>query len=272
MSSSTIPNQKKLTLVGHADFRSFRNVWMLEEMEIPYMQIPCPPRTPAARKFHPMGKIPALLVSSTSDSDEGPAEFMVFESAAINTYLGSLQQEILLQQVASGTLSEKQEKQLLVPKWNSPLRREYDQWVCYIMSELDAQALWIHRKHEALGHVYGAIPEAVAAAYSQYARALFALGIDVFVRATAAGRTKRQYLLGDTFSAADILFVHCLNWANSIEWTLEKVAEGIGGEDQQCQEKQEAVKCLKEYAERCRARPGYERAVENRRMEKVKEA
>merc|ERR1712137_202776 len=128
-------------------------------------------------------------------------------------------------------------------------------------SELDAQGLWIHRKHEALGHVYGAIPEAVVAAYSQYTRALFALGIDIFVRTNTA-RRKRQYLLGDMFSAVDILFVHCLNWANAIGWTLEKVTEGIGGEDPQYQEKQEAEKCLGEYAGRCRARPGYERAIE----------
>ena len=39
-----------------------------------------------------------------------------------------------------------------------------------------------------------------------------------FATAPPADRTAEPYLLGPSFTAADILLVHCLNWAEAIGW------------------------------------------------------
>ena len=203
-----------------------------------------------------------------SHSPRGGTSFTVFESAAINTYLGrsvSLQKEINLERSSSSGAPSQEgiEKMWLVPAESDfQLRSQYDQWVCYIVSEMDAQALWIHRKHAALGHIYGDIPDAAKAAYAQYKRALFALALEIFCRKRYA------YMLGGFFSALDILLVHCLNWAEAIDWSLDKISEELKEEEM---EKKECLRLLGEYAERCRTRPAYARAREKKNMEKVME-
>ena len=73
------------------------------------------------------------------------------------------------------------------------------------MSELDAQGLWIHRKHEALAGVLAPKSEvAVSHAREQTAKTVGILATEM------AGN---DYLGGSEFTAADILFVHCLLWA-----------------------------------------------------------
>ena len=68
-----------LKLIGPTMFRSFRCVWMLEELNVPYQHVLAKPASAIAKQFHPQGKIPILV-----DGD-----FVVYESAAINTYLGT---------------------------------------------------------------------------------------------------------------------------------------------------------------------------------------
>ena len=67
-----------LKIVGSARFRPLRNVWMLEELGIKYVHDPARPRSDAARAVNPFGKVPTLV-----DGD-----VVLYESAAINTYLG----------------------------------------------------------------------------------------------------------------------------------------------------------------------------------------
>lgn len=75
------------------------------------------------------------------------------------------------------------------------------------MSELDAQGLWIHRKHEALAGILAPKSEvAVSHAREQTAKTVGIL---------AAEMAGNDYLGGSEFTAADILFVHCLLWAES---------------------------------------------------------
>ena len=71
--------------------------------------------------------------------------------------------------------------------------------------------------------------------------------IDVLAAELAA--SGGDYLLGASFSAADILLVHCLGWAEVIGW----------GERWK-QPQDDAMHCLAAYAARCRARPAYIRA------------
>ncbi|MDT8429768.1 MAG: glutathione S-transferase family protein [Pseudomonadales bacterium] len=79
-----------LTLYHCLDARSFRPLWTLEEMQLPYRleMLPFPPRA-LAREFktiNPLGTVPALL----------DGELMMTESAAICQYLVSRYQATAL--------------------------------------------------------------------------------------------------------------------------------------------------------------------------------
>ena len=56
----------------------------------------------------------------------------------------------------------------LVPAAGTQQRAAYDMWCCFILSELDAQSLYMHRKHVGLKDVYGDAPVAVRAARAYF--------------------------------------------------------------------------------------------------------
>ena len=58
-------------------------------------------------------------------------------------------------------------------------------------------------------------------------------------------RLQGAFLMGEQFTIADILAVHCLNWAYTAKFP-------------------DASPVLKDYAKRCRARPAYVRALAER--------
>ena len=78
-------------------------------------------------------------------------------------------------------------------------------------------------------------PDAVAHAREHTSRV-----VHVLADSLRAG----PYLLGASFSAADILFVHCLNWGESIGWAAAWTDRAD----------------LCDYLARCRAREAYARA------------
>ena len=203
-----------LRLVGSSQFRSFRNLWMLEELGVAYEHVPAKPHSKeaAVNPGFPK-KVPTLI-----DGD-----LAMFESAAINTYLGDK---------FRGTPGSSD----LVPIPGTPSRGVYEQWVHCAASELDAQGLWIHRKHEALkGVLAPAAPVAVETAKAHVSRV-----VGVF-----SDRLKgRDFLVDDGFSAADIVFVHCVTWGESIGWS------DAWADDE----------TLQAYLVRCRSRPAYLRA------------
>jgi len=178
-----------LKLLGPAWTRAFRCIWMLEELGIPYENIAAMPMSRGVRQFHKPGKVPVLLEYESPQSDQ--PSFTLYESVAINTYLAD----------TYGSNAG------LTPPFGTRDRAKYNQLVCCILSELDAQGLWIHRKHDAMGRQFGNIPEAVLAAEQQFLR----------INKDIAGNLN-PYLLGEQFTAADILYVHCLDWAKSIGW------------------------------------------------------
>ena len=75
----------------------------------------------------------------------------------------------------------------------------------------------------------------------------------VGVMAAELRRGGGPFLLGAEFSAADILLVHSLDWAELIGWgEAWTTAPSAEAEDMQC---------LAAYLEVCRSRPAYVRAV-----------
>lgn len=200
-------------LIGPTAFRSFRCVWMLEELGIPYEHVTAFPASKCAKKFHPMGKIPALVVNE---------DWILYESAAINTYLADFAQKF-------------------IPEPRTRERAHYDQIVLFLMTEMDASGLWIHSKHERLAqNLGGPCPDAVAEAKRQFERAQHAMERE-FVG---------PYVLGGDFTAADILYVHCLDWATNIEW-FSTPSEGR----------------LSGYLPLCTSRPAYQRTIAKRTAE-----
>ena len=174
-----------MKLLGAASYRSFRCLWMLEELSIPYDYEPVQPQSKKVLKYNPLGKVPVLI-------EDG---FSLYESCAINTYLGD--------KYCSESLR-------LVPECGSRQRGLYDQTVSVLISELDAQGLWIHRKHEAHGRYFSFVPDAVT-----HARKYFNKTNRTLMKQLEHGG---PYLLGNDFTAADIIYVHCLEWSSDIKW------------------------------------------------------
>jgi|EP00326_Haptolina_ericina_P029474 glutathione S-transferase len=205
-----------LTLVGTPRFRPFRVLWMLEELrdvlpaslDFQYQHIPAAPQSDAARANHPMGKVPSLLVQDGADG-----EFTLIESAAINSWLGDRMREY-----CCASVGEEPVCGYLVPQPGSRDRASYDSFVHFLMAEADSSGLWIHRKLESLGEkkAFGAVRYALLPARLQFDRAM------VGVRAQLEKQRERAlsneyFLVGNGFTAADVLLVHCCDWAAGIE-------------------------------------------------------
>lgn len=222
-------------LLGPVWTRTFRNVWMLEELGLQYdlIEKEAMPQSRLVKQFEPSGKVPVLLEyeSQQTAQQEGSIPiFVLTESAAINTYLGD-------------AFAEHDRPDRFVPSANNlHARARYDATVSCILSELDAQGLWIDRKHNPSSEVskfFGVIPEAAQAAQAQFER---------MHQRIAQPLANQPYLLGNSFSAADILYVHCLDWAKLLGWDI------FGQLESEHQER-----WIHEYLNRCHARPAYQR-------------
>ncbi len=198
-------------LWGVGTSRTLRAHWMLAELDLPYERRPITSRsgetlTPEYTRLNPSQKIPAL--------QEG--DFVLTESAAIVNYLAT----------AYGAAKN------LCPPREPRLRARYDQWCFFAMMELDANTLYVIRKHEDLYNLYGEAPNALQAARDGFARQAKAAA----TRLCEGG----PYVLGDQFSGADILLTTCLNGA--------------------IRRKIELPGALHEYLRRITARVAYQRA------------
>ncbi len=179
------PQSPHLILWGAGTTRTIRPHWVLHELGLEYEKHLIGSRTGETettefRALNPRGKIPVL-----QDGD-----FVLAESAAIVNYL--------VEHYGAETG--------LVPPPGSRQRALYDQWSFFIMTELDAHTLYVIRRHGDLAHLYGEAPNAIKAAEQGYTRQ-----VEVVAQAL---RDEGPYLLGDTFTCADILLTSCLIWAD----------------------------------------------------------
>jgi glutathione S-transferase len=171
-------------LWGVGTSRTLRAHWMLAELDLPYERRPITSRsgetlTPDYTRLNPSQKIPTLQ----------DGEFVLTESAAIVNYLATVY----------GAARN------LCPPMSPRKRARYDQWCFFVMMELDANTLYVIRKHEDLHAIYGEAPNALQAARDGFARQARA----AVTRLAASG----PYVLGEHFSGADILLTTCLNGA-----------------------------------------------------------
>ena len=173
-----------IVLWGSGTVRTLRPHWVLAELGLEYECVPIASRsgetqTEEFTRLNPKQKIPVLV-----DGD-----LVLSESAAIVTYLAD----------TYGT------DRHLTPAPGSLERAHYDEWVSFILMELDAHTLYVMRKHRDLANLYGEAPNAIQAA------------IDGFHKQVAVAEIRLKaspFLLGNQFSAADLLLTTCLEWAH----------------------------------------------------------
>ena len=171
-----------MRIYGFPNTRSARALWTSEEANATYDYVHVnlrqgEARGPAFLAVNPGGKLPALV-------DGG---LILTESAAVCIYI-----------------AEKYSLAQLVPTAVAD-RARFNQWCFFVLSELE-QPLWTLAKHTF------ALPEGrrVAAIFDT-ARWEFARAAGVL----ALGLGDREYIVGETFTVADILVAHTLAWARS---------------------------------------------------------
>src|SRR5262249_15635750 len=157
-------------------------------------------------RLNPSQKIPTL-----QDGD-----VVISESAAIVNYLTTCYgSEVNMQ-----------------PPTDPVERSRYDMWCFFCMMELDADTMYVIRRHDDLQAVYGKAPNAVKAA-----RKIFAKQAEATVERLGAG----PYAMGERFTGAGILLTTCLANALRCDITLPNR--------------------LGDYLSRTTARVGYQRAI-----------
>ncbi|MGC1496204.1 MAG: glutathione S-transferase family protein [Sulfitobacter sp.] len=161
------------TVVGATKSRGFRVMWMLEEMGIAYDQKAAAPRSDEAKKYNPLGKIPALV-----DGDE-----VLTDSTAIMTYLGD------------------KHGQLTAPA-GTPARARQDALTFWLIDEFDA-ILWSAAKHTFVLPEEERMPAVKESLKAEFVRSA----------AVLSERLDGPFLMGDQMTIADILAVHCINWS-----------------------------------------------------------
>ena len=161
--------------------RAGRPRWLLEEIGAPYELVSLDMqkgehKAPDYMKIHPHGAVPALV-----DGD-----LALFESAAICMYL-----------------ADKFPDKKLAPPLGTPARGLYYQWMLYSMATLEPPVLDVFL-HTVM------LPEAERSpAVVEKARATFANVAGVLSNAL----TGRTFILGEQFSAADVMIGSTLAWA-----------------------------------------------------------
>lgn len=190
--------------------RATRPRWMLEELGVPYeLKVlnvaQGENKLPEYLSVHPLGSVPAL--------EDGDVK--LFESAAICQYL-----------------ADKFPEKGLAPKPGTPERGEYYTWMMFCMTTVEPPLTDIFYNTVML-------PEAQRnAATAEKGRKRFA----EVARVLEARVGGREFLVGDSFTAADLLLSSMIGWAGMMGVTSD-------------------FPVLQEYARRHLARPAAKRAL-----------
>jgi glutathione S-transferase len=166
--------------------RATRARWMLEELGIPYELH----RLDLSRKenrgeaylgVHPLGHVPALV-----DEEAGVT---MFESAAIVMYL-----------------ADRHPEKRLAPPVGSPLRASYYQWMCFVPATMEPPLATVFDQQTKLPEAERS-PRVIDAAKARWRTVCAALDRAV---------DGKKYILGDEFSAADIMVGSALAWSKAM--------------------------------------------------------
>lgn len=163
------------TVIGSLKTRTFRVLWMLNEMGVEYHHEPAPPRSDTVRAKSALGKVPVLL-----DGDD-----VIPDSTAILHYLADKHGALT---APAGTVA----------------RARQDAMTFRILDELEG-LLWTAAKHAFV------LPEAMRnPAVKDAMKQEFAMAAERLI-----GDIEGPFVTGDAFTVPDILLTHCGTWARN---------------------------------------------------------
>ena len=168
-------------VLGIAQSRTFRVLWMLEEIGECYEHISAKPGSSEIIKFNGSGKVPVLLAGKD----------VLTDSSAIVSYLGDKHKKLSFQ---SGSIE----------------RAYQDSMVFRIIDEVD-MILWLAARHSFI------LPEERRVnAIKPSLKWEFERNIDRIM-----SEKESKFLMGDEFMLPDIILAHCGSWARSAKFPLE---------------------------------------------------
>ena len=168
-------------VLGIAQSRAFRVLWMLEEIGECYEHISAKPGSSEIIKFNESGKVPVLL----------DGKDVLTDSSAIVSYLGDKHKKLSFQ---SGSIE----------------RAYQDSMVFRIIDEVD-MILWLAARHSFI------LPEERRVnAIKPSLKWEFERNIDRIM-----SEKESKFLMGDEFMLPDIILAHCGSWARSAKFPLE---------------------------------------------------
>lgn len=161
-------------VIGSRSTRAIRVLWILEELQQPYVHVPAKPRSAEALAANPSGKVPALLV------DDEP----LTDSVAIMTYLADRHGALTH---PAGTLG----------------RARQDALTLMILDEVE-NLLWMAARHSFILPEEQRVAEVKPSLKWEFEQAM--------PRLNAA--LQGPFLMGEAMTLPDILLCHCLGWAD----------------------------------------------------------
>ena len=167
------------TVIGGLRSRTFRVLWMLEELGQEYEHRPAAPQSDDVNALNPSGKVPVLL--------DGDA--VLTDSTAIMTYLADRHGALTY---PAGSLD----------------RARQDGHTQFILDEMDA-TLWTASRHSFILPEEMRVPQIKDSLKWEFERALGRL---------ADRLDGRDYLMGDRATIPDLIATHCGNWAVSAKF------------------------------------------------------
>lgn len=173
------------TVYGKIQTRTFRVLWLLEELGLPYEHVPSAPQSDTTRALNPAGKVPVLIADGTALTDSVAIMAFLADRHGGFTYpCGSLE------------------------------RARQDGFTHFINDELDA-TLWTAARHSFILPPDKRVPEVKPSLKWEFSRS-----VDELMRRMGAG----PFLMGEAMTFADILAAHCGNWAFAAKFPLENEA------------------------------------------------
>ena len=168
-------------VLGTANTRAFRVMWMLEELGQPYDHVPAAPQSEGVVAFNPSGKVPVLIDDGTPITD----------STAIIQYLAD----------RHGALTHKA---------GTIERARQDSLTQFLLDEFDA-VLWTAARHTFV------LPEELrVSAIKDTLRWEFQRSQQILKQRVGNG----PYLMGEVMTVPDIILTHCLGWAQAARFPL----------------------------------------------------
>ncbi|MCB1671041.1 MAG: glutathione S-transferase family protein [Gammaproteobacteria bacterium] len=183
-----------MKLYGFSQSRSFRALWALEEAGLDYEYIainfgsedgPHGSRSPEYMAINPQGKVPTLIDGSLTLTESG---------AMLNH------------------IARKAPEKKLIPLHDEEMLARYENFLFFVLSDLE-QPLWTNGKHRFALPEEQRVPQMLETATWEFAKAQRALHHQL---------EGRKFVVGDHFSAADILLAHTLNWADRFKFPVDK--------------------------------------------------